>query len=167
MFKVKYIIQCYDIAFETADVGHLHEASSTIALSLNLHNKVYGTDNLLSDRFRRKSKVPHLDHVLDPGDGISRCVGVNRGHATIVTCIHRLKHVKSFTRAHLTYNDPVRSHTEGVSNEITLRNLAATLKARRTGLKPYHVRLLKLQFCSILDGYDALRLIYQLADCVQ
>ena len=60
---------------------------------------------------------------------------------TIVSRIHGLEHVEGLTAADLTHDDAIRSHPERVANQISDRDLAATLDGRRSGLQTYDVWL--------------------------
>ena len=58
--------------------------------------------------------------------------------------------------AHLTDDDPIRTHPEGGHHEVSDVHLLAALGAWRPGFQTGHVPLPKLQLCRVLDGHDAL-----------
>ena len=71
--------------------------------------------NLFPDRLARKIQVGHQNHILDAGQRIARRVGVNRRQGAFVTRVHGVQHVERFRPAHLTDDDTVRAHTQGVA----------------------------------------------------
>ena len=64
--------------------------------------------------------------------------------------------LERLTTAHLADDDAIRSHTQGVSHQVSGGHGALALDIRRSGLKPHHVFLLQFQFGGVLDGHNAL-----------
>ena len=56
--------------------------------------------------------------------------------------VHRLQKVKRLWSTYLADNDPFRTHTQTVLDEIAHRDFASALNVGRAGLKTHHVRLL-------------------------
>src|SRR5262245_19314245 len=99
----------------------------------------------------RHRKASHTDHLLEARDRISGAIGMHRRHGAFVPGGHRLQHVESFLAAHLADDDPVRSHSECILDELALANFAAPLDIWRTCLKSPNMRLLQLQLGGVLD----------------
>ena len=81
---------------------------------------------------------------------------MNRGHRAIVPGVHRLHHVERFRPADFADDDAVRPHPQRVAQEIALADLAVALEIGGPRLQRDDVRLLQLEFGSVLDGDDAL-----------
>jgi hypothetical protein len=79
---------------------------------------------------------------------------VNRGHRTFVTGVHGLEHVERFTTTTLTDDDPLRTHTQGVFNEVGGSYRPFPSIFGRACFQPDHVILLQLQFSRVLDRDD-------------
>ena len=56
-------------------------------------------------------------------------------HGTVMPCIKCLEHIQSLARTALTYNNPVRPHTQGVSHQIPDSNTAAPLSVSRAAFQ--------------------------------
>jgi len=76
----------------------------------------------------------------------------------VVTGVHRLEHVERLATTHLADHDSVRSHAEGVPDQIADRDLALALDVGRPALKPDLVLLLEVELERVLDGHDTFRL---------
>ena len=67
--------------------------------------------------------------------------------------------VDRFGAAHLTEDDPVRPHTQGVLHQIAHGDLALAFQVRRPGLEANHVGLLQLQLRCVFDRDDTLTFV--------
>ena len=76
-----------------------------------------------------------------------------------MTGIHGLQHVERLARTHFADDDAVRTHPQGVPNQVSLRDLPATFKARWPRFQAHNVRLLQLQFGCVFHGNNPLVLI--------
>ncbi len=83
-------------------------------------------------------------------------VGVNRGQAAVVTGIHRLEHVERFFAADLADDDAIRTHTQGVDDQLALPNVSLAFDVGRTRFQPHHVPLTQHQFRRVFNRHDAL-----------
>src|SRR5215471_799522 len=63
-----------------------------------------------------------------------------------MTGVHCLEHVNRLTASHLADDDPVGSHTQGISHEIPLCDSTLAFDVRWTSFESDDVRLLQLQF---------------------
>ena len=154
--EMEDVVEGGDVAFHAADIGDLDNPPHAVTLALDLYDQVHSADDLGQDGARRQAHVAHLDHVLDPGQRIARGVRVDGGHAAIVAGVHRLQHVEGLAAADFADDDAVRTHAQGVADQIALRHFATALQAGDPGLHPDHVRLLQLQLGRVLDRYDSL-----------
>jgi hypothetical protein len=88
--------------------------------------------------------------------GVAGVVGVNRGHRSFVTGVHRLQHVQRFGAAALADDDAVRTHTQTVLHQVALSHFSLAFHVHRPGFQTDHVRLLQLQFGGVFNRDDAL-----------
>ena len=73
-----------------------------------------------------------------------------------MACVHRLKHVECLAASAFANDDPVRTHSKAVLDEIADRHRTLAFHVRGACLQPYDVRLDELEFCGVLDGHDSL-----------
>ncbi len=145
-----------DVAFHAHDFHDLGDAAHAVAHALGLNDEIERADQLGPDRTDRKIPGSHQDHVFDARQRLASGVGVNGGHGTVVTGVHRLHHVERFGAANLPDNDPVRPHSQRVAHQIALTDLPASFDIGRAGLQGEDMGLLQLEFGGVLDGDDAL-----------
>jgi hypothetical protein len=88
--------------------------------------------------------------------GFARRVGVQRAHRAVVAGVHRLQQVERLGSADFADDDPFRTHTQAVLDEIAHRDPALAFKVRRAGFEAHDVRLLQLEFGGVFAGDDAL-----------
>jgi hypothetical protein len=119
------------IAFHADHLAHLDKATLTIAHAFYLHNDIQGSDDLSSNRPRRQIYLSHLHHVFDTGQGVASAVSMHRGDRAVMAGVHRLQHVKCFSAAHLAYDDPIRTHAQGIPHQIALGHLPRAFQAGR------------------------------------
>ena len=100
----------------------------------NLNDQVNGRGNLLANSPDRQIQAGHEDHVFDAREGVTRRVCVHCAERALVAGVHRLHHVERLRTAHLTNDDAVRPHAQGVAHQVALGHLALPLQARRAGL---------------------------------
>ena len=86
--------------------------------------------------------------------GVLACTVLDRA---FVAGVHRLHHVEGFGATHLTDDDAVGAHTQGVAHQVALRHLALAFQAGRARLQAHDVALLQPQLRRVLDRDDALR----------
>ena len=70
--------------------------------------------------------------------------------------VHRLQHVERLFAAHLTDDDAIGAHAQGVDDELPLLHRALAFHVGRTRLEARHVLLPQLQFRGVFDRDDAL-----------
>src|SRR3954468_15960074 len=70
--------------------------------------------------------------------------------------VHRLEHVEALAPSALPHDDPVRTHAEGVADQVADRDRALALDVRWPRLQPDDVLLLQLELDGVLDGDDPL-----------
>jgi hypothetical protein len=80
---------------------------------------------------------------------------VNRRQRTVVTGVHRLKHVDRFGAANLADDYAIWTHTECVLDEISLRYLAFAFDVGWACFQAHDVRLLHLQLGRVFDRDNA------------
>ena len=81
---------------------------------------------------------------------------MNGGHGTFVPGIHGLEHIHDLWSPHLSHDDAVRAHPEGVSHQVPLSYFAFTLNIGGSALHAADIPFLQLQFGCVLNGDDAL-----------
>ena len=126
---------------ELVDRSHVEHDAPPVAEASRVNHDVDRRCDLRPDVGHGKVDVGHQRHRLEPPKGVTRGVRVRRRERPVVSRVHRLEHVEGLTAADLTDDDPIRSHPERVANQISDRDLAATLDGRRSGLKTDHVGL--------------------------
>src|SRR6185369_770758 len=133
-------------AFHAGDFRNRRHATRAVRHARNLHDHVQSRSDLLAHCAIGQTHTRHLNHRLETGHSIARCVGVDGSQTAVVTSVHSLKHVNCFATANLTDHDAIGTHTQGVLDEISLRNFTATFNVGRSGFESDGVRLLKLKF---------------------
>jgi len=81
---------------------------------------------------------------------------VNGGQGTVVSRIHRLEHVEGFLPPDFSNDYPVWTHSQRVSDKVSLVDFSFALYIGGPGLQAHHVLLFQLEFSGILDGYNPL-----------
>src|SRR5215210_4097896 len=84
-----------------------------------------------------------------------------------MTGIHRLQQVERFWSADFADDDAFGTHAQAVTDQFAHRDLALALDVGRTGFKPYHMWLLKLQFGRVFAGDDTLVVVDVLSEAIQ
>ena len=70
---------------------------------------------------------------------------MDRNQRSIVARIHGLQHVECFLTADLAHHDSVRTHTQGVDDQLALAHGSFTFQIRRTALQTDNVFLPQLE----------------------
>jgi hypothetical protein len=94
---------------------HLHDrgdAAGAVFEPLEVDDHVERSRDLLPNRAHRQVIAGHHDHGLDPGERVTRSVGVNRRERAVVTRVHSLEHVQRLRSTDLTDDDPLRPHAQ-------------------------------------------------------
>src|SRR5207245_9243217 len=112
--------------------------------------------DLCADGLDSEVGSTHDDHGLDPVDRVFRAVVMDRGHAAVVTGVHRLEHVQGFRGTALTDHDPVGAHPQRVDHQVPNAARAAALDVGTAGLERHQVALAKLQLGGVLHRNDPL-----------
>ena len=74
-----------------------------------------------------------------------------------MTGIHGLEHIQRLSRTAFPYDNPVRSHAQGIDDQVTYGHLPTPLRISGPSLHPDHVSLRRqLELKGILDGHHAL-----------
>jgi len=81
---------------------------------------------------------------------------MDSGERAIMAGIHRLQHVQGFAAANLTNDDAVGSHSQGIFDQMSDRDLPRSVGIRRFRLQPNSMNLMEVELGRVLDGYDAL-----------
>ena len=81
---------------------------------------------------------------------------MERRQGAIVTRIHCLEHVQSFTATAFPNNNTLRTHTQTVDNKIANFNRAFAFDVGRAAFQRNDMFLLKLQFGCVFYCNDAL-----------
>ena len=124
--------------------------------AVGLDDQVDGRGDLLPHRLDRQLEAGHHDHRFEPGQGVARRVGVQRGHRAVVAGVHGLEHVERLGAAALADDDPFGPHTQGVRDQVAACDRALAFDVRRPRFQADDVVLLQLQFGRVLDRDDAL-----------
>ena len=82
---------------------------------------------------QRQLEAGHHDHGFQPGEGVARRVGVQRGHRAFVAGVHGLEHVERLGAAALADDDPLGPHTQGVAHQVGGRDRALAFDVRPAG----------------------------------
>jgi hypothetical protein len=68
-----------------------------------------------------------------------------------MACVHCRKQIKAFRTTNFAKDDPVRTHTQGVLDEIADGDCALAFKVGRAGFQRQPMRLLQAKFGSVFD----------------
>src|SRR5699024_11463029 len=137
------------------DHRDLVDPPGTVGPPAQVHDRVDGVVHLVADRVVGHVPLTHGGKGLQPVDGVLGGVGVHGHQRPVVAGVHGVEHVYVLRTTHLTDDDAVGPHTQGVTDQITDGDLAAALDVGRPGLQAYHVFLHELEFGGVLDGDDA------------
>src|SRR6187549_2965332 len=77
---------------------------------------------------------------------------------SVVAGVHGLEHVERFLASDLADNDAVRTHTQGVDEQLALADGALAFDVRGTRFQPGDVCLVELEFGRVLNGDDTFTL---------
>src|ERR1700694_4458456 len=83
-----------------------------------MDHKVDRAADLLPDGAYRKIEPGHQHQGLEAGERIPRAVGVDGGHGAVVSGVHGLQHVQRFAAAHLTDDETIRTHSDGMPDQL-------------------------------------------------
>ncbi|MNK80804.1 hypothetical protein D3C87_1005340 [compost metagenome] len=81
--------------------------------------------------------------------------------------VHRREYIDHFHAADLAENDPVRTHPQGVANQVAGLHFTMAFGIRWTGFQAHHMRVAELQFGNVFNGHQAFVGVDQLAENVQ
>jgi hypothetical protein len=119
-----------------------------------VHDDVDGGRDLRANVVDRQVDVGHHRHRLQTPEQMERRVGMCGRQRAVVPGVHRLKHVERLAAANLADNDPIRTHAQGVADEVADGDRASTLHVGRSSLEAEHVRLGQPQLGGVLDRDD-------------
>src|SRR5579872_784146 len=144
-----------DVGLQSRDLGDAHHLALAVGLARQLNDDTDGGGDLAADRGDRHRHAGHADHLFKARNGVTRRVGVNRGHRAFVAGIHGLEHVEGFLAAALAEDHAVGPHAQRVFHQIALPDFALAFDVGWPRLHAADVRLLQLQFGGVLDGEQA------------
>jgi hypothetical protein len=150
-FEEEQVLHCDDISLHSSQLGDACHFARAVRQSGYLHDQIHCRGNLLANCSLWDIQVRHRDHRVQTIQGIAGAVGVNSRQASIVTGIHRLKHVERFLTTDLANHNAIRSHTQRVDDEIALAHCPFTFNICRTRLQSDDVSLAQLQFRGIFN----------------
>ncbi len=156
LFKHKYVLKDDHVALHALNFGHRDDASGTVLHARLLNDQIHSRRDLLANCANREIHAGHQTHGLKTRQGITRRIRVGSGHRSIVTSVHRLKHVERFSRTALTNHDPIWPHTKGVHDKITNGDFAASFDIGWPRFQGHDVILAQLKLRGVLDRDDAL-----------
>jgi len=100
------------------DFSNMDHSPAAVMHAGDMDDNVQRVYDLLQSDAPRFMLSAHADHIFESGYGIQRIVGMQRSHGSIVAGIHCLKHFRRFRSPHLANDDPVRTHPEGVFEQV-------------------------------------------------
>src|SRR5258708_2141740 len=68
------------VLFHAHDLGDRTDAATAVLLPFGLNHHIDGRGDLLTYGPRRDLKSGHADHLFDTAEGVTRGIGVDRGH---------------------------------------------------------------------------------------
>ena len=154
--------------FTYADhLHHLADAAAAIGHARQLdHHVQCGADHLPQGAFGNgPARQPY--QRLQTQQRILGIVGVHGAHRTVVAGVHRRQHVEHFHAPYFAEDDPVRTHPQGVADQVAGLHFAVPFGIWRTGFQAHHVRVAELQFGDVFDGHQPFVRVDQLAENVQ
>ena len=143
------------VTFQAHDLGNVGDAARTVAQTRGLDDDIDRSADHFPDRSRRQREAAHGDHRLQSGKAFARVVGMERAHRAIVAGVHGLQQIERLRSADLADDDALRPHAQAVLDEIAHRHLAFPFEVGRARFKAHDMRLLELEFGSVLTGDDA------------
>jgi hypothetical protein len=96
------------------------------------------------------------DQALQAGEGFGGAVGVDRAERTGVAGVEGLEEIEALGPPDLAHHDAVRSHAQGIADEVADAHAADVLGIGRASLQPDDVVAGQGQLGHVLDGDDAL-----------
>jgi hypothetical protein len=141
LLEGKDVLHDDDITLHPLDLGHIGDFSGSVLEAVLLNDQVDRRRDLFADGAHGKVHPGHQTHRLQTRERVARSIGVSGRHRAIVTGVHRLEHVERFATAALSNDNPLRTHSERVDNEIADRDFAFAFDIGRTRLKPDDVIL--------------------------
>ena len=129
------ILERDDVALHAGDLGDLRDAAGAVDEPSDMNEEVEAARDLLADRLHRQFDPGHQHEHLEPVDGVTGRVRVDRCQRSVVAGVHRLEHVERLGTANLSDDDPVGPHPECVANEIANAHLALAFHVRRARLE--------------------------------
>ena len=154
--ELENLVHLYDVAFHPSYLVDTGETATPVRQALELNDKGDRRRDLSTDARDWQPHASHGHHLFEPFERITRRVGVNGRHRTLVTRVHRLQHVESFVAATLTNDDAIWTHTQCVLDQVTLTDLALPFGVGRTRFHPTDMQLLQLQLGCVFDRYQTL-----------
>src|SRR3546814_13154953 len=82
---------------------------------------------------------------------LAGAVGMERTHGAIMAGVHCGQQIKALRAADFAKDDTIRTHTQGVLDEVANGDPALPFKVRRTRFQAQPKRLLKPQFGCVLE----------------
>ena len=154
LLKDEEVLHDDGVPFHALHLCYLHYFAGAVPDSLQMDDKVTSRGDELADSSQGKIHTHHQHHGLQAADGVAGAVRVGSGKGSIVASVHGLEHVQGFPSLHLTGNDAVGVHTQGIDHQLSDGDLALTLRTSR--LQGCHMFLLQLKLSRVLDGDNAL-----------
>ena len=155
LFEDEEVVHGNIFAFHACDFGDFHDFAGTASESCGLNDEVYGGGDLSADNPDGEIEAGHTDHHFESADGVAGIIGVQSGHAAIVTGIHSLEHIECFGAAGFADDESIGPHAECISGEVAAGDGALSFDVWRSGFHANNVRLLESEFSGVFDGGDA------------
>ena len=118
------------VVLHPRDLADLYYAPGPVTEAVQVDQDVESACDLLPHCLDRELDPAHQNHRLDPAEGVPGLVGVDGCHRTLVAGVHRLEHVECLWAAHLADYDPVRAHSQGRDDQISVRDLLPAVGIR-------------------------------------
>ena len=113
-------------------------------------------DVTANDR-NRDFHPPHRHHDFQSCNGITSIIRVDRRQRTFVSSVHGLQHVNRFRPADFADDQPIRSHSQCISDQVSVSQCPASFGVRQSTFQPNNVGMQRSQFHRVFHGNEALR----------
>src|ERR1700728_3914362 len=156
LFEAKQILHADHLRLHPGDLGDVSQAPRSVGEARDLEDQAHRGRDLLADGLLRQVQVRHHRHRFNASECITRTVGVNCGHRSVVARVHGLEHVESFLAADFADDDPIGTHAQAVDHQLPREDCSLALCVGRTTFEAHHMPLLQLQLRRVFDGDDSL-----------
>ena len=136
--------------------AYFADNATPIRQSCDMDDEIDGGCHIVSEYAQRHIDAAHGEHGFKAMKSIARAVGVEGGHGSLVTSVHRLHHVERFCPAALANDDAIGAHAQRIAEQVAGRHYSDAFHIGSACFKPHYMCTFKTQLGGIFNGDDAL-----------